>query len=105
MCDSVVNVRNCKRSDYDVFIGRGGKWGNPYKIDSNNNREQVIEKFRQKLWQQLKTERDQGSVKMLVALSNLHGKKLGCYCAPKACHGDVLVRASEWAMEQVACPF
>ena len=26
----------------------------------------------------------------------LRGKKLGCWCAPKACHGDVIVAYIEW---------
>jgi len=27
----------------------------------------------------------------MAALPELRGKVLGCWCAPKACHGDVLV--------------
>ena len=29
---------------------------------------------------------------LLAALPELAGKTLGCWCAPKACHGDVLAR-------------
>ena len=33
---------------------------------------------------------------LLAALPELAGKTLGCWCAPKACHGEVLARlASE----------
>jgi len=32
------------------------------------------------------------SPKLLAALPELVGKRLGCYCKPLACHGDVLVR-------------
>ena len=28
---------------------------------------------------------------LLDALHELKGKRLGCYCKPAACHGDVLV--------------
>jgi Domain of unknown function (DUF4326) len=29
---------------------------------------------------------------LMAALAELRGKVLGCWCAPRACHGDVLVR-------------
>ena len=29
---------------------------------------------------------------LLAALPELAGKRLGCYCKPEACHGDVLVK-------------
>ncbi|CAO77777.1 conserved hypothetical protein [Pseudomonas virus Yua] len=32
---------------------------------------------------------------LLAALPALRGKRLGCVCKPKACHGDVLVELIE----------
>jgi hypothetical protein len=32
---------------------------------------------------------------LLAAFGELRGKVLGCWCAPQACHGDVLVRLSD----------
>jgi hypothetical protein len=29
---------------------------------------------------------------LVAALAELAGKTLGCWCAPRACHGDVLAR-------------
>jgi hypothetical protein len=29
---------------------------------------------------------------LMAALGELRGLVLGCWCAPRACHGDVLVR-------------
>lgn len=29
-------------------------------------------------------------------LSQLDGKRLGCFCKPKSCHGDVIVSAVEF---------
>lgn len=76
----VVNLRN---DEYDVYIGRGSKWGNPFHIGKDGNRKEVIEKFEQYI--QTRTD-------LLNSLVELKGKRLGCYCAPLACHGDVLVR-------------
>lgn len=77
-----------------VYIGRPGPWGNPYTMGLDGNREQVIEKYRLWLWEQLKA----GVVKK-EELAALDGQVLLCWCKPKACHGDVLVRAIKWACE------
>lgn len=79
-------VVHCKKKPYDIYIGRGSKWGNPFVIGKDGNREEVIEKYRK--W--IKTQ-----PKLLKALPELKGKVLGCWCFPKACHGDVLLELIE----------
>jgi uncharacterized protein DUF4326 len=74
-------VVHCKREAYDIYIGRPGKWGNPFVIGKDGTREQVIAKCRQWLLSQ---------TSLMAALPELKGKVLGCWCAPNACHGDVL---------------
>lgn len=76
-------VVHSKRAPYDVYIGRPSKWGNPFAIGRDGTREQVIAKYEE--W--LRTQPD-----LMAALPELHGKVLGCWCAPQACHGDVLAR-------------
>jgi hypothetical protein len=75
-------VVHCKRSTHDVYIGRPSKWGNPFEIGKDGDRETVIQKYREWILTQ---------PHLLSALPELRGKVLGCWCAPKACHGDVLV--------------
>lgn len=82
MC-KVVNLRKEK---YDVYIGRGSKWGNKFVIGRDGNREEVIRKYREWI---LKNN------DLLNSLEELKGKRLGCFCKPKACHGDVLVELVE----------
>lgn len=91
-----TQVVNVKHGQYDVYIGRGGPWGNQFVIGKDGNREQVIARYRRQLWDDVATCRVSVS-----ALAALHGKRLGCYCAPQACHGDVLARAAAWAAAQV----
>lgn len=74
----VVNIRTDK---YDVYIGRPSKWGNPFVIGKDGNRQEVIEKYRQYIL---------NKPELLKDLHELKGKKLGCYCKPFSCHGDVL---------------
>jgi len=75
-------VVNSAKHPYDIYIGRPSKWGNPFVIGRDGTREQVIAKYRD--WIKTKP-------KLLASLRELAGKRLGCHCKPKSCHGDVLV--------------
>jgi hypothetical protein len=79
----VVNIRAVKRHEYDVYIGRGSKWGNPFVIGQDGNREEVIAKYEEYFL---------GDAYLQMCLPELEDKILGCYCTPAACHGDILER-------------
>jgi hypothetical protein len=84
----MTRVVNIYREDYDVYIGRpgkgqSGKWGNPF---SKGTREENVAAFREWILTQ---------PHLLLDLHELKGKRLGCFCAPKACHGDVLAELAE----------
>lgn len=85
----VVNKRGAK---YDVYIGRGSPWGNPFIIGEHGSREEVIALYKQTLWEAMKDD----PVGSYTSLLSLDGKRLGCFCKPQACHGDVIVAAIEW---------
>lgn len=74
----------------DVYIGRPGPWGNPFVIGRDGTRDQVIAKYRAWIT---------GPNRVAAALRrNLHllrGKRLVCWCAPAACHGDVLAELAD----------
>lgn len=76
-------VVHCKKEPYDVYVGRGSKWGNPFVIGKDGNRNQVITKYAE--W--ILTQPD-----LMKALPELKDKTLGCWCAPKPCHGEILER-------------
>lgn len=71
------------KSSFDVYIGRGSKWGNPFKIGVHGNREEVIAKYEEYLM---------SSDELLSSLSELKHKNLVCYCHPNSCHGDILLK-------------
>ena len=82
-------VNKYHKLPYDVYIGRGSKWGNPFSHMSNtkaqfkvDTREEAIEKYREWIMTQQH---------LLDSLHELEGKTLCCFCKPRACHGDVLV--------------
>lgn len=78
-----MKVVHCKHEDYDVYIGRPSKWGNPFEIGKDGTRSEVIKKYED--WIKSQPE-------LLNNLNDLKGKTLGCWCHPKPCHGDVLLQ-------------
>jgi len=68
---------------HDVYIGRPSKWGNPFEIGKDGTRSDVIARYEE--WVRTQPQ-------LLSELHELDGKTLGCWCKPKACHGDVLVK-------------
>ena len=81
-----TQVVHCKKQPYDVYIGRPSKWGNPFSIGVDGTREEVIAKYAAWIVKQ---------PELMGALDELKGKVLGCWCKPRACHGDILVQLAE----------
>lgn len=75
-------VVHCKKSSYDVYIGRPTKWGNPFVIGKDGLREAVVMKYKRYL--------EKHPELVEAAKIELSGKILGCWCAPHLCHGDIL---------------
>lgn len=78
-------VVHCKRDKYDVYVGRPSKWGNPFAIGVDGTREEVIAKYRVYLLALI----DGGKI-TAADLTELSGKTLACWCAPRPCHADVI---------------
>jgi hypothetical protein len=80
------------RNEY-IFIGRPSKWGNPFILGRDGNRETVIARF-EAYWYapeqaQLRADAD----------VELAGKTCGCFCDPLPCHGHVI---QAWVLRQRA---
>lgn len=94
----VVNV--ARREPHDVYIGRAGRgrtnsgWGNPVKVRSNSlkARLEAVVGF----WDHLI-----GNTGLQQRLVELDGRTLGCWCAPKLCHGHVLAAASATGIDDL----
>ena len=82
----MIKVVHCDKDEYDVYIGRGSKWGNPYHIGKDGTRNEVIAKYRVYVL---------NNKELMDSLYELENKTLGCHCKPKSCHGDVLVEISQ----------
>lgn len=78
-----------------IYIGRGSAYGNPFVMGQHGDRQTVVKLFSDLLDKNLaegKIHPDQ--------IKALHGKNLVCFCAPLACHGDVLLAKAKELMEQ-----
>jgi len=82
----VVNIRNCSPKwgqPGDVKIDRTSKWGNPFPMKKEEDRDAVCDAYALYF------------LKMTVSghldITELStAKRLGCWCKPKRCHGDFL---------------
>jgi len=79
----IGKVVHCKCEQFDVYIGRPSKWGNPFVLGRDGTRAEVIAKYEKWIKQQ---------PELMKSVSELRGLTLGCWCSPQPCHGDVLVR-------------
>jgi hypothetical protein len=84
-----TKVVHCKKSVYDVYIGRPSKWGNPFSHKEGTKaefvvatRDEAVEKYRE--WINNQPELIEQAKKELT------GKVIACWCKPLACHGDIL---------------
>lgn len=87
----VINIKkepkykNLKSTPTYEYIGRGSYWGNPYSMyEGGDDRKEVIRKFKYDFDFETFPNKEKSEVYKLA------GKRLGCFCKPEACHGDVL---------------
>lgn len=97
---TVVNQHHGHLPDADTkYIGRGSPLGNPFShvpsskvVTQVDTREEAVAKYREYLSDKISQE-DPPVITELTRLYNIakvRPLKLLCFCAPKACHGDVI---------------
>ena len=69
-----------------VPISRGTPFGNPFHIGVDGSRKDVIERYRE--WFHGRIKRDKQFRRDVLQLL---GHDLVCWCAPKPCHGQVII--------------
>jgi Domain of unknown function (DUF4326) len=83
-------VVNIYQEQFDTYIGRAGRgedgyFGHPFRMGTGISREDAVQRF-----QKYFTERIQKDAEFNRQVLALKSKRLGCFCKPKACHGDVI---------------
>lgn len=89
-----TTVVNRRAEAFDIYIGRGSIWGNPYTHLTGatramyfvGSRDEAIDSYREHLMSR---------PDLLAQIPTLKGKRLGCYCKPARCHGDILAELAD----------
>lgn len=82
-----LKVWNCTKDNVPkdaVYVGRPTPFGNPVHLNEENKREKVVAEYEKWLLAQPEL--------LKKVKEELKGKHLACWCAPKKCHADVLLR-------------
>ena len=120
MSDRRTTVVNIRQQPHEVYIGRNpkgrgpSKWGNPFVVGkpaperlyralqntaagqrinrhSALSREQAIDLYRESLARRLR----EGNLTP-DDFREIQGKRLGCFCKPQPCHGDIIAWLADW---------
>ena len=75
----VYNIKDINIPNGAVYCGRGTKYGNPYRMKSEADRDMVCDRFIKEILPTLD-------------VSELAGKDLVCHCKPKRCHCDAILK-------------
>ncbi len=87
-----VTIAEAKAAGTYVYIGRGhgSVWGNPFTHIEKGTLakyvvpyDQVLEKYEEYV---------RADAQLMLRIGTLRSKVLACFCKPKPCHGDVLVK-------------
>lgn len=95
----MITVRNRKSFNKSgVYVGRPSPFGNPWPVDEKNSREKVVEQYRSWLHEKMKNPNSiqyRSIMEMAKAERNGEVINLICWCAPLACHADVIKECIE----------
>jgi hypothetical protein len=88
-----------------IYVGRRCKgWAqsplrNPIKLTHESQRSEAIAEYRRYLWQKI-NDNDPAITAELARIATIvqrgEAVRLGCWCHPYACHGDVVKQAVLW---------
>lgn len=82
-----MRVVNIRKEKYTHYIGRPSVLCNPFPMDKDHTREDVVRLFE---------EYARTNSTVLKAIRELpENAVLGCFCNPKMCHGDIIIRIKQ----------
>jgi len=93
----MITVGNKKHGARGIYVGRPSSLGNPFPLQCETERAAVIRDYEEWLAEQLLDPSSPASreIHRLAALARKGDLCLICWCAPKACHADIIKRTIE----------
>jgi len=101
---SIINLRNGTHPNA-VYVGRGrhSALGNPYQLESEALRDNIVQRYRWWLWEKINS-RDERVCKELAKLVvhyNTTGELILAYWGyPKNCYVQVIAHCVEWLVQR-----
>lgn len=89
---TVYNKHHKKVPKDAVYVGRPGKWGNPFAIGAADADGKMIDRDRAVQLFEEAVMRPEFAEYRAQVQAELKGKDLVCWCAPARCHAEVLMR-------------
>lgn len=83
------NLPNGRVPHNAVYVGRPTIFGNPYEMKSEKDRDRVCDLY------EIHARKMMNSVWFVEELKKLKGKDLVCWCYPKRCHAETLIKLCE----------
>ena len=74
-----------------IYIGRGSVFGNPFPVSMG--RDQCIEAYKKRFYTMMNGPNNELKLAVFALIKRAAKGEdlyLACFCAPKACHGDVI---------------
>ncbi len=86
-----------------AYVGRPSALGNPFPLGAAGSRSEVIASYKGWLWKQMQTPGPVEDALLALLQQGRAGRlELVCWCAPLACHADVIRAALLWLHAQGA---
>lgn len=85
--ETPLRIVHCKKATFDIYIGRPSPFGNPFVVGKDGTRDEVIDKYEEYV---------RSNPELMEKIrKEIPGKVLGCWCAPKRCHGEILIKIAD----------
>jgi uncharacterized protein DUF4326 len=93
----MITIANKQRGVCGIYVGRPSPLGNPSPLCREEDRAAVIRDYEDWLAEQLLDPSSPASFEIhrLAMLARKQDVCLVCFCAPKACHADIIKRTIE----------
>jgi len=97
MTIEIMNLRRDKAiKSYDMKVDRTTPLGNPFRMHSEEDRDEVCDRYDNYFPILLSKKRASNYFSLLISRYRKHGKlRLFCWCAPKRCHAETIKAAIE----------